>query len=148
MNLKIPEIKGEDLVLLYFTADRTGTGYNSTRLFYSDGRVAQTDLVLSDPKSEIAKIEVPEKLREKMREMTLNALGKFGEQYPDVVETQTNEKVWNYRRKQLIEKAISDGYLKDYIAVFGRDPEQYYSAGLEQEILNSKAPLAIFGCQQ
>ena len=164
MFLALPKINEGDLILL------SKTDYHHF-LFYSDGRVAQTDFVIDDLESELAKIEVPEEFREERKRKSLESQRAhidslkrlegdytgYIKQLEDGAESSANfdidEAVKLYKRKELLEKAVSEGYLKDYFRVFGRNSEGVekdlcypYLPHLELATLG-EGPLTTFGSQ-
>ncbi len=149
MNVKLPEIKENDLVLLQ-------TAY-TVCLFYSDGKIAQTDFDSHNLESELAKIEEPEGSREQLRKQIADEHVKYCVSYGEdqdrkYVVNRVDDIIKSRKREQLIEKLISEGYLKEYVSVFGRDNEivkqrDWFYAPLESTILDH-GPVVIFGCQK
>lgn len=137
MTIQLPEIKNNDLVLL------SVAGLHSyTKMFYSDGRVAKTDLVINKLDAELEKVQVPE---EEMERIKSGVLKYFSGRSLNLIEGEINHEISNYRKRKLIEAAVSDGRLSEVAKVFGSDPG--HLSELENTILGSYTPLTIFGCQ-
>ena len=130
MSEKLPEIRKGDLVLLQ------ANGF--WKLFYSDGRVASTKLIYDDLKSELANVDIPKGVLEELRAQT-DPKDPMADEY-------VADKLRRYRQNHLIEKAISNGHLEEFLVGFGRDSDrgEYWKIGLENAILHY-GPLAIFG---
>ena len=136
MALEIPQINAEDLILV--------TTKYFAKIFYSDGRIAQTDLSIEDLDAELAAIPEEEGLRERVFE----ECKVHGEGH---AKTMAEQSVTLTKRKILIDSKVAEGYLKDYIQVFKRDRERaeekaYWGPALEGKILD-EGPLTIFGCK-
>src|SRR3989344_4456500 len=106
-NIELPKIKNNDLVLI------STREYNS--LFYSNGRYAQTDLVITNLEAELAKIEVPEKIIEDARKSAFDYYsGVFSDEEEAKLCTDLiNQRVigtstW-YKKSTLIDRAVSAG---------------------------------------
>jgi len=113
--LRLPPISKGDFILVL----AQGAEWGNCLLFCSDGRVAQTDIVVADP------YEMQRKVQEY-----------FGGQ-PEL------DKI----SRLFVDEAVKRGFLGEYVAVFGRDHERYNSEsvlGIEFEIL-CQSPRVIFG---
>ena len=133
-KINLLQIKDNDLVMV--------SSIDYTSLFYSNGKVAPTDLVITSLEKELAQIEVPEKVKESVRKS-------FFDKYNGVFSEEILEKMAEgciisatkeYKKNYVIEQAISKGYLKRLVEVFGMN------AQLRSRILHSyHSPLLIFG---
>ncbi len=117
-RLTIPSIKAGDLVLVLST--KAGVDWGERLLLCSDGRVAQSDIVVAKP-------------YEVQRQVPLSE------------EQRGSAEV--YAPRVFVDEAIRRGFLKDYVNVFGRDSERDEgepTMDLEFEILHN-GPMVFFG---
>ncbi len=133
-KIHLPEIKDNDLVIV--------SDDGCTSLFYSDGKVAQTYLEITDLEAELAKVEVPESVKEEARKSTYDEYGRVfsGKFIEDLAAGRISDATEWYKQDSVIEKGISEGYLKEVVDRFGMN------AQLKHIILrNHNTPFLLFG---
>ena len=139
MNIKkinLPDIKENDLVIV--------STNDYTSLFHSDGKVAQTDLVITDLEAKLAEIKVPENITGDARKSAFDEYGRvFSEkETEEFAAWRIRDAAEWYKKSHLIDKAISEGYLKEVVDRFGMNDQ------LRMTILRDHhTPLLIFGKQ-
>ncbi len=115
--LKLPPVSKGDLVLVL----AQGSEWGDCLLFCSDGRVAQTDIVVADP------YKIQREAQRHFGEQTELELGKIS--------------------RLFVDEAVKKGFLREYVAAFGRDDGRYKgepTVGIEFEILY-QSPRVLFG---
>ena len=117
--LRLPPISKGDFILVL----AQGAEWGNCLLFCSDGRVAQTDMVVVNP-------------YETAYEIQREAQG-CSVVPPDLSEIQ----------RLFVDEAVKRGFLREYVTVFGRDHERYNgepTVGVESRMLYLP-PMVLFG---
>lgn len=134
LEFNLPKIKDNDLVAISYD--------HNTSLFYSNGKVAQIDLVIINLEAELAKIEVPDSVKEEVRKSAFDEYGRvFSKEWiEELAQGQARDAAEWYKKSHLIDNAISEGYLKEVVDRFSMDVQ------LKHTILrNHNTPLLLFG---
>ncbi len=136
-SLTLPELKKGDLMLII------SSNQEPPVLFYSDGRVAQTDCTIDyhAEKERIPFEQLPDELRRYFE---------YRDDHCYHFSARMDKPHWNawnsdehYMFRQfLISRAIEQGHLKDYLHIFGQDDD------VDHEIAHTTNPLCIFGYEK